>query len=98
MSNIFYNILSIVVGLGIIYYGISNVRKSNVLLGVLTFVHSALFIFFGIFGFFLPKEYESISVLAMLAFCITLFICIRLLGNREEKAKANDKTADQPKE
>ena len=91
LNNIFYNIASILIGLGLIYYGISNLKKSKLLLGVLTLIHCALFLFFGIFGFFLPENYESISVLAMLAFCITMVLCIMLLSKSEKKDKTTAK-------
>jgi len=91
MNNVFYNIASILIGLGLIYYGIANIKKSKKLLAVLVFIHSGLFLFFGIFGFFLPEEYESISVLAMLAFCITMVLCILLLSKSEKKDKTTAK-------
>lgn len=96
MNNVFYNIASILIGLGLIFYGVTNLKKSKRLLGILTFVHSGLFLFFGIFGFFLPEEYESISVLAMLAFCITMVLCIVILSKSEKKDKttAKAKTAE----
>lgn len=85
MDNIFYNIVSIVVGLILTYFGISNFKSSKKLFSILTFIHSVLFLGFGITGFFLPKEYQYITVLAMLAFCITMGITILVLKKPLEK-------------
>ena len=89
MAIIFYNIASISIGLLLIYFGIfSIVKKQKKLFGILTLVNSLFFIGFGIFGFFLPKEYESYSViviLAMLAFSIIEILFFVLLYKKEEK-------------
>lgn len=94
MEIIFYNILSMTVGAILIYFGIvSIIKKNKLLFGILTLVHSALFIGFGIFGFLLPEEYKDYSfivILAMLAFTITEIICFLLLYKKEE-TKENQK-------
>lgn len=79
MENIFYNIISILVGLILVYFGVSNIKNSKKLFSVLTLIHALLFLGFGITGFFLPKEYQYITVLSMLAFCITMGITILVL-------------------
>lgn len=91
MGIIFYNITSIVIGLLLIYFGIfSIIKKKKLLFGILTLVNSLFFIGFGIFGFFLPEEYEQYSfivILAMLAFSIIEIIVFILLYKKEEPKK-----------
>ena len=88
MNNIFYNIASILIGLVFIPYIILNVKKNKIYQTVVYSILSVLLVFFGIYGFFLPKEYEYISILAMLAFSI-LGILFYLLTNKKEKNKAS---------
>ena len=88
MEIIFYNILSIVIGPILIYFGIfSIVKKKKLLFGILTLIHAVLFVGFGIFGFLLPEEYKDYSfivILAMLAVTLTEIICFVLLYKKEE--------------
>ena len=85
--NLFYNIASIVVGLILIAFGIFTlIRKKKVLFCVLTFIHSALYIGFGILGFTLMNtEYEFMTILSMLAFTITYLLVLLTLYKREPK-------------
>ncbi len=91
MANIFYNIVSIIIGLILCCFGIMNIKKNKVVFSILTFIHSLLFLVAGIGGFFLPQKYQYITILAMLAFCITMAITILVLkkGTKEDKAKSN---------
>ncbi len=80
MGNAFYNIFGIVLGLMLLYFGIVKlIKEKTKLFSILTIIHSGLFIFFGIFGFFLPKEYEFLTILALLAFSITMAIIMLTL-------------------
>ena len=85
--NLFYNIASILVGVLLIAFGIFTlIKKKNILFCVLTFIHSALFIGFGILGFFLMNtEHEFITILAMLAFTITYLLVMLTLYKKEPK-------------
>ena len=48
MNNIFYNIVSIVVGVILIVFGILQiVKKKKLAIGIVAIVHSVLFIFLG---------------------------------------------------
>ena len=85
--NLFYNIASILVGVLLIAFGIFTlIKKKKILFCVLTFIHSALFIGFGILGFFLMNtEYEFITILAMLAFTITYLLVMLTLYKKEPR-------------
>lgn len=85
--NLFYNIASILVGVLLIAFGIFTlIKKKKIIFCVLTFIHSALFIGFGILGFFLMNtEYEFITILAMLAFTITYLLVMLTLYKKEPK-------------
>lgn len=91
MENIFYNIVSILIGLILIYFAFSCLKKKNVALPVLSFIHSVLFLLAGIGGFFLPSNYKYITIFAMLAFCITMLICLLILkqNNKSNEKKTN---------
>ena len=92
--NLFYNIASIIVGLLLIAFGIFTLlKKKKVLFCILTFIHSALFIGFGIFGFFLANtDYEMMSILSMLAFTITYLLVMLTLYKKEPKNKEDNLT------
>lgn len=87
-DNLFYNIASIVIGVFLLIFSIMTIYKKKLkLFGILGIIHSALFVFFGIWGFFLPKDYMFITVLGMLALCITMTIVILLLYKKEPANK-----------
>ena len=79
MNNIFYNIVSIIIGVILIGFGIVQIIKKVKAIGIISIIHGLLFIGFGIFGFFLPKEYEFISILAMLALVVTMILSLLLV-------------------
>ena len=78
MNNIFYNIVSIVVGIILIGFGIVQIIKKVRSIGIISIIHGLLFIGSGIGGFFLPKNYEFISILAMLALAVTMILSLLL--------------------
>lgn len=86
MGNIFYNSVSILVGIILICYFIINIVKKHIIgFSIFGIVFGALFLGLGIFGFFLPKEYEVITVLGMLALCIIMIIVLLLLKNKDKE-------------
>ena len=99
--TLFYNICSILVGLILIFFASFTLVKTQFkkkLFSILTYVHAALFIGFGILGFFLvDTEYESITILAMLAFTITYLIIMLTLYKKETKNNKNEKKIEENK-
>lgn len=92
MSNIFYNCVSIIIGLVLIYFGITQLLKKKLPVGITASIHSVLFLGTGICGFFLPQEYQFITILAMLAFCITMAIPMILIKDgKNSKKNSNSK-------
>lgn len=94
MANLFYNIVSIGIRIILICFGSINLRKNRISFTILTYIHSLLFLTAGIGGFFLPQQYQYITILAMLAFCITMAISLLTLKKKpkEKKAESNQKT------
>ncbi len=90
--NLFYNIASVLIGILLIFFGVMTLmKKKKIAFSVLTFIHAALFIGFGILGFTLMgTEYEVITILAMLAFTITFLIVMLTLYKKELVKKDND--------
>ena len=85
MGNIFYNIVSIVVGTILLAFFSYQIYKNKKLaFGILGIVLGILFIGLGVFGFFLPKDYEFITVLGMLALTV-IMILILLLSKKEKE-------------
>ena len=85
MGNIFYNIVSIVVGTILLAFFSYQIYKNKKLaFGILGIVLGILFIRLGVFGFFLPKDYEFITVLGMLALTV-IMILILLLSKKEKE-------------
>ena len=89
-SNIFYNVLSIIIGLILIVFGILMIVKNKkILFAIVCFIHAILFIGFGVAAFFFPDKYSFIPILSMLAFTITMILSYLLLykNNNQENKK-----------
>lgn len=78
MDNIFYNIVSIAVGVILIGFGGYRIVKKPLSLGIISLVHGLLFVGAGTGGFFVPKEYGFITVLSMLALAVTMILSLLL--------------------
>lgn len=89
MLNIFYNIFSIIIGIVLILFFVFNLRKNKLYMSIVSIIHGIVFIIAGIFGFFIPKEYGYITILWMLALCITMAISI-VLNKNGDKIEANN--------
>ena len=76
MNALFYNIVSIILGLLVIGFGIMKIKKQPILLIIIAIAHGLGFLGFGIGGFFVPEKYEFITILGMLALTITLLIAL----------------------
>ena len=91
MNSIFYNIFSIIVGILVIGFGIMK-HKQKLFVVIMIILHGLAFLGFGIYGFFVPKEYEYITILAMLAFTITLAITLMTIYDKKlDNNKSNRK-------
>ena len=87
-TNVFYNIVSIVLGVIVLIFAITKIVKNKmVLFPVICIIHALLFIGFGIGGFFFPEGYDFIPILALLAFVITLIVFFLTLGKKEKIEK-----------
>ena len=86
---LFYSIASVVISIILVAFGVVTLKtKRKILFSVLTFIHAALILGFGILGFFiLGTEYEPIPLLSLLAFSLTYIICILVLYKKEPKKK-----------
>ena len=84
MSNIFYNIVSIVIGVILIVFGIVKIIKKPLSIGIISDVHGILFVGFGVYGFFIPKEYQFITILGMLAIAVTMILSLLLIKTTKE--------------
>lgn len=85
-TNIFYNVVSILVGIIVLIFGIVKIVKDKKLLfPIICIIHALLFIGFGILGFFIPEYYSFIPILALLAFVITLIVFFLTIGKKEKK-------------
>ena len=84
-SDIFYSILSILMGLILIIFAIIQVVKKNKkLFPIVVIIHGLLFLGFGILGFFVPEKYNFITILAIVAFGITLIISFLTIGKKDK--------------
>ena len=86
IHNIFYSTISIIIGILLLVFAFYQIIKmKRRLIGILAIIHSILFIGFGFYGYFIPKKYEFIIVLALLAFTITMIISLLLFFKKENK-------------
>ena len=84
-SDIFYSILSILMGLILIIFAIIQlVKKNKKLFPIVVIIHGLLFLGFGILGFFVPEKYNFITILAIVAFGITLIISFLTIGKKDK--------------
>lgn len=83
MINIFYNIVSIVIGILLIIFGIIQIVKQNKAIGIASLIHGILLIPVGILGFFLPEQYSFITILAMLALAVTMILTLLLTKTKK---------------
>lgn len=86
-SNIFYNVVSILIGIILIAFGILKIVKNRkIAFAIVCFIHSILFLGFGVAGFFFPDKYSFIPILSMLAFAITMILCYILMNKKEDNS------------
>ena len=84
-SDVFYSILSIIMGLILIIFAISQlVKKNKKLFPIVVIIHGLLFLGFGILGFFVPEKYNFITILAIVAFGITLILSFLTIGKKDK--------------
>lgn len=84
-TNVFYNIVSILIGIIVLVFAIIKiVKEKRILFPVICIIHSLLFIGFGVGGFFFPEKYDFIPILAILAFVITLIVFFLTIGKKKE--------------
>lgn len=83
MINIFYNVASIVVGILLIIFGITQIVKHNKAIAIASLIHGVLFIPVGILGFFLPENYTFITILGMLALAVTMILTLLLTKTKK---------------
>ncbi len=79
MDNIFYNIVSIVIGVILIGFGMVKIIKKPLSLGIISLIAGILFVGTGVGGFFVPKEYGFITILAMLAIAVVMIFVLLLI-------------------
>ena len=84
MNALFYNIVSIILGVLVIGFGIMKIKKQPLLLIIISIIHGLGFLGFGIGGFFVPEKYEFITILGMLALTITLLIALLTIYDKSK--------------
>lgn len=85
-TNVFYNIVSILIGIIVLVFAILKiVKEKQILFPIICIIHAVLFIGFGIGGFFFPEGYDFIPILALLAFVITLIVFFLTIGKKKKK-------------
>ena len=88
MNTIFYNIASIFIGAFILFLPITKMIKHTFIkLDILNLVFCPMFLFIGIYGFYIPEDYSYITIIVMLsltAIMILLFIFFSKLGKKND--------------
>ncbi len=83
---IFYIIVAIILGLLLIFYGISlNVRK-EIFKSLPIYILSFLYIGLGIYGFFINSDYEWIIIIALILLCVISLVVFKLLFPKKIKS------------
>jgi hypothetical protein len=88
MNTIFYNIASILIGAFLLFLPITKLIKHTFIkFDILFLGFSPMFLFIGIFGFFISEDYSYLTIIVMLSLCvimILLFILFSRVGNKKD--------------
>ena len=91
MGNLFYNIMSLILGVSIFSYGIlSFTKKRNLLLLFLALLHGAILIASGIVGFIIPDNYSFIVTIIMFVFTVSYILILVFLDQKNPIVKPKE--------
>lgn len=90
MDNIFYNVVSFIVGALVIFYTIFNFKEIKLIFKSLLIVYSVMFIGLGIAGFIVPEKYSVFIIIGFLVFAIAS-VATLVVSNKWKEAEENKK-------
>lgn len=88
MENLFYNIVSFVVGLLIILYTILNWKENMTIFKALLIVFAIMFEALGVAGFFVPSKYSVFVIIGFLFLTIAT-VAVLFVSNKWKEALKN---------
>ena len=88
MGNIFYNVISLILGIMICAYSfMSFTKEKKILLLSLGILHSLLLIASGVVGFIIPEDYSYIIIICMFTFTISYILVLVFLDKSKDAKK-----------
>ena len=88
MGNIFYNVVSLILGIMICAYSfMSFTKEKKILLLSLGILHSLLLIASGVVGFIIPEDYSYIIIICMFTFTISYILVLVFLDKSKDSKK-----------
>lgn len=90
MDNIFYNVVSFIVAILVIFYTIFNFKDIKLIFKSLLFVYAFMFIALGIAGFIVPEQYSVFIIIGFLVFAIAS-VATLIVSNKWKAAEEKEK-------
>lgn len=88
MENIFYNIVSFILGLLAILYIALNWKNNKIIFRALLIVYGIIFIGLGVAGFIVPEKYGVFLIIGML-FLVIATVATLVVSNKWNEAEKN---------
>ncbi len=88
MGNLFYNIVSFILGILAILYISLNWKNNKIIFRALLIVFGTLFIGLGVSGFIVPEKYGVFLIIGML-FLVIATVATLVVSNKWNEAEKN---------
>jgi hypothetical membrane protein len=88
MENLFYNIVSFILGLLTILYTVLNWKNNKVIFKSLLLVFAVIFLALGVIGFIIPTQYGVFLIIGML-FLVIATVATLIISNKWNEAEKN---------
>ncbi len=88
MGNLFYNIVSFILGILALSYTIFNWKSTKVIFKSLLIVFSVMFVALGVLGFIIESKYDVFLIIGML-FLVIATVATLVVSNKWNEAEKN---------
>ncbi len=88
MENLFYNIVSFILGLLTLMFTILNWKNTKIIFKSLLIVFAVMFVGLGVAGFIVPSNYSIFLIIGML-FLVIATVATLVVSNKWNEAEKN---------
>ncbi len=89
VENLFYNVVSFIVGILVFLYTIFNFKGIQLLFKSLLIVFSFMFLALGVIGFFVSPDYSYFVIIGFLFLCIASVVVLIVSNKWKQEEKQN---------